>query len=69
MKKKIRRKLKGSEQIGNYIWQNGMDITMVFPPNKRIDESKIMFDYNILVKLCGFDIANEFLHYALSKRY
>ena len=69
MKKKIRRKLKGNEQIGNYIWQNGMDVTMVFPPNKRIDESKIMFDYDILVKLCGFDIANEFLQYALSKRY
>lgn len=69
MKKKIRRKLKGCEQIGNYIWQNGMEVTMVFPQNKRIDESKIMFDYDILVKLCGFDIANEFLQYALRKRY
>ena len=46
-----------------------MDITMVFPQNKRIDESKIMFDYDILVKLCGYDIANEFLQYALNKRY
>ena len=69
MKKKIRRKLKGCEQIGNYIWQNGMDITMVFPLNKRIDEHKIMWDYTTLVGLCGFDIANEFLQYALSKRY
>ena len=69
MKKKIRRKLKGSKQIGNYIWQNGMDITMVFLKNKRIEESKIMFDYDFLVKFCGYDIANEFLQYALIKRY
>lgn len=67
MKKKLRRKLKGSEQIGNYIWVNGMDITMFFPPNERIDKSKIMFDYNILVNMCGFDIANEFLEYASRK--
>lgn len=62
MKKKLRRQLKDSYQIGNYIYASGNGkLSVVISKNERLTDEKIASDINCLIKFWGVEYADFYM--------
>jgi hypothetical protein len=61
VKKKLRRQLKDSYQIGNYIYANRTGITVVVSSNERVTNEKITSDINNLLKFWGAEYVDFYI--------